>query len=105
MEDLMILVLRDNEVQSIKAVKQLYNLRYLNINGNQLTDLSPISKLDDLVYLKVDNNQIRDIAPIYNNEGFRYRGNVFISGNPLNEISLHTYLPELEKRKVRIEYQ
>jgi len=51
----------------------------------------------------LSGNSIVDISPLMANSGISYGSTVNISDNPLSDISLNEYIPQLSYRGVRLE--
>ena len=113
------LSLYGNQISDIAALSGLTELRTLYLGGNQISDITPLSglvKLGDpgwvfgwnvgliLLHLDLCNNQITDISPLVSNEGLSEGDMIDLRGNALNQVSLNTYIPELEGRGVSVLY-
>jgi len=88
--------------REITSLASLRKLQQLNLSENQITDISVLQRLDLLGYINLEDNQIIDIKPLVDNSGIGVRDNIYLKGNPLNEVSLDTYVPALEKRTARV---
>jgi len=64
------LSLGGNEIDDISPLKNLANLRKLNLGGylggNHIKNLNPLKKLTSLEELTLNRNQIRDLSPLQN---------------------------------------
>ena len=94
--------LSDNSISDISAVAGLTNLMGLFINGNSVSDISAVTGLTNLVSLDLSYNMVFDLSPLVANTGLGAGVGVFVAGNPLNSLSLHTHIPTLRKRGVYV---
>ena len=96
--------LRRNMISDISPVADLTNLTGLWLRRNMISDISPVSGLTNLTSLGLRDNSISDISPLVANTGLGSGDRIDILGNPLSYPSLHTHIPTLEERGVRIEF-
>jgi len=87
-----------NQIEDISPLANLTKLTFLYLDYNQIEDISVIENLVNLIRLRLRHNKIKDILPLVNNKGLGPGDYVSLSGNPLNEISINTYIPLLEER-------
>ena len=92
----------DNSISDISAVAGLTNLMGLFINGNSVSDISAVTGLTNLVSLNLSYNMVFDLSPLVANTGLGAGVGVFVAGNPLNSLSLHTHIPTLRERGVYV---
>jgi Leucine-rich repeat (LRR) protein len=100
---LITLTLDANEISDVSPLASLAGLAHLGLNQNEISDVSPLAALSDLTYLGLGWNQIADASPLLENSGLG-RGD-WLSlrhGNPLDDESLGTYIPQLRSRGVHI---
>ena len=69
------------------------------LNGLGISDLIVLSEFKGLEKARLRYNRIRDIKPLLGIDRLRY---VELGQNPLNEVSVQTYVPLLEARGVRV---
>jgi Leucine-rich repeat (LRR) protein len=74
----------------------------LTLSENQISDISVLKGLGLLGYINLEDNQITDLKPLIDNTGIGVRDVIYLKGNPLNEVSLNSYVPALEKRTARV---
>ena len=104
------LSLGHNELRALSTgwSNGLLNLRNLNLYNNYLVEIPPLQGLRNLTQLWLLGNLISDIGPLLEHDwlGVRdflgQRDFVDLSGNPLNEQSLQSYIPALERRDVQV---
>jgi len=60
--------------------------------------------LTNLHLLKIGNNYISNINPLVQNQGFGANDKINLVGNPLSDISINTYIPQLRARGVIVVY-
>ena len=87
-----------NQIEDISPLANLTKLTFLYLEYNQIEDISVLENLVNLIRLRLRHNKIKDILPLVNNKGLGPGDYVTLSGNPLNEISINTYIPLLEER-------
>lgn len=61
---LMLIDLRDNQIEDLKPIAQLKRLQSVSLSGNRIKDLSPIKELTAMQLLDVSRNQIADLQPL-----------------------------------------
>ena len=98
------LVLTNNSISDISAVAGLTNLTELRLNENSISDISAVAGLTKLTTLRLDNNSISDISPLVANTGLGSGDRVFVRGNPLSYLSIHTHIPTLQGRGVTVNF-
>jgi Leucine-rich repeat (LRR) protein len=96
--------LRYNEISGISALSKLTNLKSLWLGSNKISNISALSKLTNLEVLYIGVNRISDIKPLVDNLGLSKGDWVHLTGNPLSPTSIDVYIPQLEKRGVRVDY-
>ena len=96
--------LNNNQVSDISDIESLDSLEYLNLSNNQINNISSLSDLPNLQTLLIHWNQILDIEPLILNPDINSGDVVILTGNPLNDISINTYIPQLVARGVTVAY-
>ena len=100
--NLIVLHLRDNQISDISPLANLTKLMRLYLQGNQISDITPLANLTKLTKLHLEWNQISDLKPLVDNIGLSEGNKVDLRGNPLSDISTKVYIPQLEKRGVKV---
>jgi internalin A len=85
------LVLENNEITDLSALKELKLLQSINLAGNKIESLDPLKELERVQYLELSRNQISDVSPLANMKNMR---SLYLSGNKLEKIDT---LKELRK--------
>jgi len=98
------LELQDNRISDVSALASLTRLERLELQGNDIHDISALVNLTRLNWLELQDNQIEDISPLVDNPGLSEGDTVDLRNNPLNDISINTYIPKLEKRGVDVDF-
>ena len=96
------LFLWDINVSDISMVAGLTNLTELHLGSNNVSDISAVSGLTNLTSLHIENNNISDISPLVANAGLGNGDEVYVEGNPLSYLSIHTHIPTLQSRGVTV---
>ena len=96
------LFLWGNNVSDISMVAGLTNLTELDLGSNNVSDISAMSGLTKLTSLHIENNNISDISPLVANAGLGNGDEVYVEGNPLSYLSIHTHIPTLQSRGVTV---
>jgi hypothetical protein len=96
--------LSSNQISNLSPLVGLTNLIHLPLECNQISDISPLSGLTSLTSLILNSNQISDLKPLVNNPGLSSGDTVYVEDNPLNSISVNTYIPQLQARGVTVYY-
>ena len=94
--------LYDNSISDISAVSGLTNLIELYLDFNNISDPSPVAGLTNLTKLALWGNNISDLSPLVANTGLESGDEVFMHGNPLSYVSVHTHIPTLRGRGVTV---
>ena len=74
----------------------------MEAKGKQIVDLTGIDYCPNLTLLNLEDNQISDIFVLARNTGIS--GTINLKSNPLNIIALSTYIPTLESKDIKVEY-
>ena len=93
-----------NTFSDISAVAGLTNLTFLDIWGTPISDISPVAGLTNLTVLGLGYNSISDLSPLIENTGLGNGNEVYVRGNPLSYLSIHTHIPILQSRGVTVEF-
>ena len=93
-----------NSISDISAVSGLTNLTSLHLGGNSVSDISAVSGLTNLTWLHLGDNSISDISSLVANTGLGSGDSVYVWRNPLSYLSIHTHIPTLQERGVKIEF-
>ena len=93
-----------NRVSDLSPLADLVGLEDLHLGLNSISDVSPLVGLENLGLLHVYGNDIVDVTPLLAIEGLNRGDELDLSGNPLNDESLMTYIPELRGRGVRVKF-
>jgi len=96
------LYLEYNEITDITSLAELTDLYTLSLNNNDITEITPLSGLTNINTFYLAYNNISDISPLIDNPGLGNNDYVDLSGNPLSEESINTYIPILENRGVYV---
>ena len=94
--------LADNNISNISPLAGLTSLTVLELSNNNISDISPLAGLTNLTVLELSNNNIFDIAPLVINTGLGHGDEVILWENPLNALSINTYIPTLKSRGVAV---
>ena len=104
MPEMEYLFVNQNLITDLDPLSNVIFLRYINLADNQISDISALEGLPLLCYVNLSSNQITNIAPLVNNPGIFYADQIYLTGNPLDSISVNVYIPELEARGVDVYY-
>jgi len=99
------LIMNNCNIINIDSLATLNKLAKLLLKDNIITDITSLTELHELYELNLGNNYISDILPLVNNWGIN-GGNdyVLLHNNPLSDITLNTYIPQLQARGVQVYY-
>ncbi len=98
------LIAKNCSLSNIYPLANLNKLGKLILSDNNITDITSLSELYELWELQLDNNYISDILPLVINWGIGQNEYVLLYDNPLSEISINTYIPQLQDRGVNVIY-
>lgn len=93
------LILSVNHIENISALSDLDHLQTLQLHMNLVCDISVLAELTSLNELGLMGNSIISIEPLVCNSGFGTGDTVDLCGNPLDAISLETYIPQLQEEE------
>ena len=96
--------LENNQISNVSPLSGLTSLKYLDLSNNEISDVAPLSALKALDSLGLSHNRISDIGPLVSNAGLGDGDYLYLSANPLNDISLCTHIPTLEERGVYVSH-
>lgn len=100
--------LGNNAIADVSALSAMTQLHTLILPGNAIVDIGPLSELARFTWLDLKNNRITDIGPL--TEGAIFGGLssagafVGLDGNPLDEASVETHLPQLLSSGVNVRF-
>ena len=94
----------DTNIEEITALSQLKNLQYIQLSNCNISNINPLQGLIEIHLLSVSYNNIEDISPLINNTGIAKGDTVYLAGNPLNQLSINSYIPILKARGATIFY-
>ena len=98
------LLIGGNNISNISVLAELTNLGGLSLYNTNISDISVITELTDLTRLWFDWNNISDLSPLVANTGLGNGDEVYVRGNPLNYLSIHTHIPILQARGVDVKF-
>ena len=78
------LIVNDQSIDDLSALKDCKKLRVLNLMSNRITDLSPLRDLTSLEELYLSNNAISDLSPL---SGCTKLKKLFLSGNSIRNLA------------------
>ncbi len=97
--------LDDNAVSDVAPLRDL-DLRELHLDRNQVSDVSPLSDMQSLSELRVDGNAISDIGSLADGTVLTEAWSLlYISCNPLDDVSVTEHIPTLESRGVHVVFE
>ena len=98
------LFLANNSISDISPLAGLNNLTRLSLDYNSISDISALSGLINLIWLSLLGNSISDLSPLVANTGLGQGDAIIVNGNPLNNASINTHIPALQRRGVRVDF-
>ena len=93
-----------NAVKDLSPLAGLSYLTSLHLPNNSISDISAVANLSDLTWLHLSHNNISDLSPLVANTGLGKGDKVYVRGNPLSYLSIHTHIPTLKRRGVTVEF-
>ena len=93
-----------NPISDFSPLAGLTKLRRLGLDSTSISDLSPLTGLTNLTWMRVGRNNITDLSPLVANTGLGNGDEIYIRGNPLSYLSIHTHIPALQSRGVTVEF-
>ncbi len=90
---------------NISPLVYLTNLIELGLRGNLVSDVSGLTGLTNLQDLDIGDNSISDLSPLIENIGLGDGDRIAVNDNPLDDISINTYIPALWRRGVKLDYE
>ena len=89
-------------IRDLTGLEGATNLTGLDLLSNNISDISPVAGLTDLRWLDLSGNNISDILPLVANTGLKGGDTVYVQGNVLSYLSIHTHIPILQSRGIRV---
>ena len=96
--------LHGNPISDITPLTRLTELEHLDLAGMQISEISPLAGLSNLTFLRLSSNNISDISSLVANTELREWETVFLRGNPLGYQSIHTHIPTLQDRGIKVQF-
>ena len=93
-----------NSILDISPLAGLTNLISLTLEANSVLDISAMEGLTNLTSLHLAGNNVSDLSPLVANAGLGSGDTINVRGNPLSNLSIHTYIPTLQGRGVTVEF-
>ena len=93
------LYLSATNVSDVSALAKLTKLEQLNLFDTNVSDVSALAKLTQLKQLGLGDTAVSDISALAKLTQLRWLG---LSGCPLSYASLHTHIPALQARGVKV---
>ena len=100
-----------NYLTDIAPLSSLIQIRQLNLSHNYITDIRPLSHLPQVTnWLDLSNNSIRHIRPLrdslisINNQTQKSTGQIWLTRNPLNNVSVTHDLKQLQLEGLQVIY-
>ncbi|MFC2042380.1 leucine-rich repeat domain-containing protein [Chloroflexota bacterium] len=97
--------LDDNQIGDVSHLSNLTSLTSLHLGGNQIRDILPLASLSNLTNLWLNDNQIIDISPLLSIKELSGGDRIYLRNNPLNDLSMDIYIPQLKIRGVSISFE
>jgi len=91
-------------VEGIEFCSNLENLDYLDVADNHTKNISELQYLKNIHLIGLSHNEIEDIFPLVNNTSLSSGVYIFLTHNPLNEISINEYIPALQERRRQVSW-
>ena len=98
------LIAPNASITDLTGLEHATNLTWLELHNNFISDISPLKGLTNLVRLELHNNFISDISLLVANTGLGPGDVIIVNGNPLNNASINTHIPTLQRRGVRVDF-
>jgi len=96
------LILNENLITDLSPLENLTNLTEIWFDRNNIHDIGPLSGLTELKHVWLGYNQITTILPLIENPGINEGDLVTLLEEPLDSVSIHVYIPELQARGVEV---
>ena len=93
-----------NAIADISPLAELTALKQLVLGNNLISDLSPLTGLTRLTAVRLSGNNISDLSPLAENQGLGNGTEIDVRENPLSYPSIHTHIPSLEDRGVKVHF-
>lgn len=95
----------NDNLQDIKPLENLTKLSVFIAFGCSIQDVSSLRGLTNLNWLDLGDNKIVDISPLIQNTGLGEGDEVDLRYNPLNDVSVSVYIPQLRERGVEVQWK
>lgn len=91
-------------VGDISPLANCTGLLRLYLDSNNITDVTALEGLKELNVLDLRYNKITNIEPLVKNDGLGLGDAIGLAGNPLDSVSVNTYIAVLRNRGATIYY-
>ena len=91
----------------LTGLQHASNLTRLSLENNHISNVAPLARLTQLTTLNLRNNRISDVLPLIGLtqlEGAKALHALYLQGNPLNDISIHTHISMLQSAGVNVHF-
>ena len=95
----------NQSIRDLTGLEHATSLEKLYLGQNNISDISALADLILLNELYLEDNSISDLLSLVENTGLGDGDKVDVSGNPLNAVSIHTYIPTLQTRGVEVIFE
>lgn len=93
-DELISLILKENELQSISFMIKFKQVQYLDLSYNEISDISVLKELTQLTVLNLANNQIEEVSPLV---GLTQLTELNLTNNHIEEVSSLAGLSQLKE--------
>ena len=100
------LTANDADILELTGLQHASNLTRLSLENNRISNVSPLAGLTQLTTLNLRNNRISDVLPLIGSQlkGAKEWNELYLQGNPLNDISINTHIPMLQAAGVNVRF-
>jgi len=96
--------LNDNQVNDITVISNFNELFSVNLSNNNISDITSFRTLKKIRNIYIKNNNVSNIYPLVQNAEFAGLGYLDLTINPLDTVSINTYIPSLQSRGIMVSW-
>jgi Leucine-rich repeat (LRR) protein len=97
-----------NGISDIAPLAGLSAVDNLDLHDNDIADIGPLAGMTKMATLDLSENRIEDISPLLGHTVVPSGGIIprySLYDNPLDTLSIETFIPELESRGIQVYFE
>ena len=91
-----------HDVAPLADLKNIENIRWLNLRDTQVSDLTPLAEADNLPWLCLENTQVSDIAPLAELDNLQW---LWLGGARVSDEQVQALQQALPNCNIRLKFK